>query len=101
MLKWLKRLLLFAVLVFLCLLALVFSVENSQIISPVFFGAPLASLSVGLWMTVSLSCGAVVGLLVSMFPAYMGKYSLINKNKKIQGLEAELSALRLAAQNKG
>jgi hypothetical protein len=101
MLKWLKRLFLCAVLVFLCLSALVFSVENSQIISPVFFGVPLVSLSLGLWMTLSLFCGAVVGLLVSMFPVYMGKYSLLNKNKKIQGLEAELSVLRLAAQKGG
>jgi uncharacterized membrane protein YgaE (UPF0421/DUF939 family) len=97
MFKWLKRLLLSAILVFVCLLALVFSVENSQIISPVFFSAPLTSLSVGLWMTLSLFFGVIVGLLVSILPLFLGRYNLVNKDKKIHSLEEELTALRLAA----
>jgi apolipoprotein N-acyltransferase len=96
MFKWLKRFFLCAILVFVCLFTLVFSVENSQVISPVFFGIPLASLSVGLWMTVSLLFGALVGLLISVLPVYLGRYSLLYKDKKIQRLEKELSILRLA-----
>ena len=96
MFTWLKRFCYFIVFVFTCLLAVVFSVENSQIVSPVFLGFPSVPLSLGLWMSMALFLGAFVGLLVSLLPVYIGKYSLFNKNKKIQMLEKEISALRLS-----
>lgn len=87
----------FAFLVMIFLLGAVFSVENSELVSPLFFGISLTSLSLGLWMTISLFTGALIGLLMSILPVYFGRYSLIAKEKKIQRLEKELSVLRLAA----
>lgn len=96
MLTWLKRFCFFIVFVFACLLAVVFSVENSQIVSPVFLGFSSVPLSLGLWMSIALFLGVFVGLSISLLPVYMGKYSLFSKDKKIQMLEKELSVLRLS-----
>ena len=96
MFKWARRCITFVFLVFACLMAVVFSVENSQMISPIFLGISLPTFGLGLWMALSLLLGAITGLVISIMPVYMIRYRATTKEKKIQRLEKELSALRLA-----
>ncbi len=97
MLKWIKRLFLLILFLFALIIGITFTSENNSLVPLVFFGHQLPSLSMGLWMTIALFLGAIVGFLISFLPGLCnlraGKY----KDKRITQLESEVNRLRIAS----
>ncbi len=96
MLKWVKRLLLMALLLVAVVVGLVIALENTSPVSLMLLGYPLPELSLGVWVSLFLLAGALIGLLISFLPLLFVRYSNSNKDKKILRLQKELNALRVS-----
>ena len=94
MIRWIKRLLVIAVLVFALMIGVTFTSENSQLFALILFGFQLPEQPVGLWILIALLLGGLMGIVLSIFPRLLIEQNLANKNRKIRQLEKELGQLR-------
>ncbi len=94
MLKWIKRLLAFLILVLAVVVGIVFTLQNSEPVSLIVFSVQLPKLSLGLWLTIALFGGAIIGLLISLLPILFSQRS--SRDKKIRQLQKELASLRIS-----
>ena len=95
MFKWIRLILLVTVLIATVFVGMVFTSQNDTSISIVVFGYELPSVSVGLWLALSLLLGALIGWCLSLFPVLLFKRSHSAKDKKIQRLQTEINRLRM------
>ena len=84
MLRWIRFLLFVVLLVVSVLAGMLFTSQNSLPISVTFFGYDLPVWSTGLWLTVSLLIGAVIGFVLSFLPAILLRKSTVSKDRKIE-----------------
>ncbi len=96
MLLWIKRLALLILLLIAFLVGIVFTSENNTPFALTILGFQLPQLSIGLWLSLSLFSGAIIGLLINYLSSLINRYSQVNKDKKIRRLEKELAALRVS-----
>lgn len=91
---FIKKLLLLA----LCLLAItiggLFAYENPGTISPVVFGYSLPNLSLGVYLTIILLLGVILGLILSIWGSQAKQMRLKMENRRLRkALESDQKAL--------
>ncbi len=96
MLKWIKRLILLILLLVAAFIGVVFASDNNLPVSLILFSVQLPEFTIGLWVLIALFLGALLGLLVSLLPLFLSRYSVLGRDKKIQQLKKELASLRIS-----
>jgi uncharacterized membrane protein YciS (DUF1049 family) len=97
MIRWAKRIILIVALIVALVLGITFTSENSQLVSPVFYGYLLIELQLGLWLMMALFIGGGIVLLLSFLPLLWGKKTAQSNERKIQALKKEINQLRSAS----
>lgn len=97
MLRWIRFLLLVILFIISVSAGMLFTSQNSLPVAVTFFGYDFPVLSAGLWLTMSLLVGAIIGFLLSFLPAIFLRSSTASKDRKIERLEKEVARLRLSA----
>lgn len=97
MFKWVKLTLFLLLFFFAILMGVTFALQNNTPSYLVVFNYTLPVFTVGVWVSIALFLGVVLGFVLSIFPLIFSYGLSARKDKKIARLESELSRLRMSA----
>ncbi len=91
---WVKRIVLILLVVFLVMLGIWFSADNTQGVRVILLGFDMPEMTLGVVIALALTFGVLLGFLASIFPIINLRARQLRLQRKLLAAEKELERLR-------